>query len=165
MNRIVPLLTVLVACSLAACASDSDKVQILVFQASPTAIENGQSTKLVFAVQPSTAKLTITGIGDVTGKTEQSVTPTSDTTYQLTASFGKALANQTVKVTVGATSAAAIKVQPATTTPTAGAPFAVTVTVLGSNGNPAPGFHGMVKIGSTDSIAVLPGNIDFSTAE
>jgi protocatechuate 3,4-dioxygenase beta subunit len=162
MNRIVPLLTVLVACSLAACGDDSDKVQILLFQASPNAIENGQSTKLVFAVQPSTAKITITEIGDVTGKTEQSVTPMQDTTYQLTASFGKALANQTVKVTVGATSAAAIKVQPAITTPTAGAQFAVTVTVLGPSGNPAPGFRGTVHIGSNDASAVLPADIVFS---
>ena len=166
MSRIVPLLTVLVACSLAACGDDSDKVQILLFQASPDAIENGQSTKLVFAVQPSTAKITITGgVGDVTGKTEQSVTPATDTTYQLTASFGKAIANQTVKVTVGATSAAAIKVLPATTTPTAGKQFAVTVTVLAPNGNPAPGFRGTVHIASTDSAAVLPADIMFTAAE
>lgn len=166
MSRIVPLLTVLVACSLAACGDDSDRVQILVFQASPDAIENGQSTKLVFAVQPSTARITISGgVGDVTGKTEQSVTPSENTTYQLTASFGKAIANQTVKVTVGATSAAAIKVQPATMTPTAGDSFAVTLTVLASSGNPATGFRGTVHIGSTDSSAALPANIEFTPAE
>jgi protocatechuate 3,4-dioxygenase beta subunit len=166
MSRILPLLTVFVACSLAACGDDSDKVQILVFQASPDAIEAGQSTKLVFAVQPATAKVTISsGVGDLTGKTEASVTPSDTTTYQLTAVSGSATANQTVKVTVGATSAAAIKVQPATKTPTAGAALAVTLTVLGPDGNPAPGFRGTLHVTSTDAGAVLPADITFTAAE
>src|SRR5215468_3996042 len=134
MSRIVPLLTLLVACSLAACGDDSDRVQILLFQASPDAIEAGQSTKLVFVVQPSTAKITIgSGVGDVTGKTEVQVTPTDTTSYQLTAVNGSATTNQTVKITVGPTSATSIKLQPATKTPTAGDAFAVTVTALAAD--------------------------------
>ena len=166
MSRILPLLTVFVACSLAACGDDADKVQILVFQASPASIEAGQSTKLVFAVQPATAKVTISsGVGDVTGKTEAQVSPTDTTSYQLTATSGSATTNQTVKVTVGGTSAAAIKVQPATKTPTAGDALAVTLTVLGTDGNPAPGFRGTVHIASTDASAVLPADIAFTAAE
>jgi hypothetical protein len=165
MSRILPLLTVFVACSLAACGDDSDRVQILLFQASPDVIEAGQSTKLVFAVEPATAKVTITGLGDLTGKTQTSVTPSDTTSYQLTAVNGSATVNQTVKVTVGATSSAAIKVQPATKTPTAGDALAVTLTVLGPDGNPAPGFRGTLHVTSTDAIAVLPADITFTAAE
>jgi hypothetical protein len=165
MSRILTLLTVSVACSLAACGDDQDKVQILLFQAAPDAIEAGQSTTLVFVVQPATAKLTITDLGNVTGKTRSSVTPMNTTSYQLTAVNGSAIANQTVRVTVGATSAAAIEVQPATRTPTAGDPLAVTLTVLAADGNPAPGFRGMVHVASTDASAVLPADIPFTAAE
>lgn len=165
MSRILPLLT-LVACSLAACGDDHNTVEILVFQASPDAIEAGQSTKLVFAVQPPTAKVTISGgVGDVTGTTEVKVTPSDTTSYQLTAVNGSATTNQTVKVTVGPTSAISIKLQPATKTPAAGDAFAVTVTALGSDGNPAPGFRGTVRIASTDTGAVLPADIVFTAAE
>src|SRR4051794_39960819 len=134
MSRILPLLTIVAACTLAACGDDQAKVQILLFQASPDAIEAGQSTKLVFAVQPEGAKISITGVGDVTGKTEASISPTETTSYQLTAINGKATTNETVKVTVGATSAASIKVQPSSKTPIAGEAFTVALTVLGTDG-------------------------------
>jgi hypothetical protein len=165
MSRILPLLTVLVACTLAACGDDENKVQILVFQASPDAIEAGQSTKLVFAVQPASAKVSISGLGDVTGKTEAQVSPAETTSYQLTATNGKATTNETVQVTVGATSAASIKIQPASKTPTAGEPFTVALTVLGTDGNVAPGFRGTVHIASTDTSAVLPQDIAFTANE
>jgi hypothetical protein len=164
MIRILTLLTVFVACALAACGNE-DNVEILLFQASPDVIEAGQSTTLVFVVQPSTAKLTITGLGDVTRQTRLSVMPTNNISYQLTAVYGSAIANQTVRVMVGATSAAAIKVQPATRTPTSGDPVVVTLTVLAANGNPAPGFRGMVRVASTDASAVLPADIPFTAAE
>jgi protocatechuate 3,4-dioxygenase beta subunit len=166
MSRILPLLSVFVACSLAACGDNGDKVQILLFQASPDAIEAGQSTKLVFAVEPTNAKVTISGVvGDLTGKTEASISPTDTTSYQLTATSGTATANQTVQVTVGSASAAAIKVVPATTTPAAGDQVAVTVTVLGNNGKPAPGFRGTVHMTSTDAKAVLPADFTFTAAD
>lgn len=165
MSRILPLLTVLVACSLAACGDDQDRVQILLFQASPDTIEAGQSTQLVFAVEPATAKVTITGVGDLTGKTQASVSPSDSTSYQLTAVNGSATANQTVKVTVGSTLPAAIRVQPASKTPTAGESLAVMLTVLGPDGKPAPGFRGTVRVASTDANAVLPPDIVFTAAE
>lgn len=165
MSRILPLLTILAACTLAACGDDQGKVQILLFQASPDAIEAGQSTKLVFAVQPESAKVTISGVGDVTGKTEATISPAETTSYQLTATFGKATTNETVKVTVGATSAASIKVQPSSKTPTAGDAFTVALTVLGTDGNVATGFRGTVHIASTDTSAVLPQDIAFTAAE
>lgn len=164
MNRVLALLTLVVAASLAACADD-DKVTILVFQAAPDAIESGQSTKLVFAVDPSNAKVNISGLGDVTGQSQTSVTPTMTTQYQLTATSGKATATQSVTVTVGATSANAIKVEPATATPTAGAQVAVTLTALGNNGKPAPGFRGTLKITSTDLHATLPGDVTFGAGD
>ncbi|HEY6174237.1 MAG TPA: hypothetical protein VIX73_07325, partial [Kofleriaceae bacterium] len=163
MNRVLALLT-LVACSLAACG-DEDKVKILVFQAAPDAIEAGQSTKLVFAVDPADAKVDISGLGDLTGQTQTSVTPTATTAYQLTATSGKATATQSVTVTVGATSANAIKVEPASATPTAGDQLAVTLTVLANNGKAAPGFRGTVHLTSTDAQATLPADIVFGASD
>src|ERR1041385_8128012 len=140
MNRVLALLT-LVACSLAACG-DEDKVKILVFQAAPDAIEAGQSTKLVFAVDPADAKVDISGLGDLTGQTQTSVTPTATTAYQLTATSGKA-----------------------TATPTAGDQLAVTLTVLANNGKAAPGFRGTVHLTSTDAQATLPADIVFGASD
>src|SRR4051794_23938362 len=165
MSRILPLLTVFVAGALAACGDDQDEVQILLFQAAPSAIEAGQSTTLMFVAQPATAKLTITGIGDLTGRTQVAVTPANTTSYQLTAVNHSAIANRTVRVTVGATSAVAIEVRPATRTPTAGDPLAVALTVLAADGNRAPGFRGTVHIASTDASAVLPADVAFTAAE
>lgn len=164
MSRVAQLLTLCVACALAACGSD-DKVQILLFQASPDAIEAGQSTKLVFAVEPADAKLTITGLSDLTGKTEAQVMPATTTSYQLTATKGGATASRMVTVTVGATAAAAIKVEPATLAPAAGDALPVTLTVLASDGKPASGFRGTLHLTSTDAKAQLPGDIVFTAAE
>lgn len=165
MSRILPLLTVLIACSLAACGDDQEKVQILLFQASPDNIEAGQSTKLVFVVQPPTAKISINGVGDLTGKTEAQVSPTESTSYQLTATNGKATTNETVRVTVGGATAVGIQVLPATSAPNAGDEFTVTLTVLKNDGNPATSFQGTVQIASTDPKAALPPPISFTPAD
>jgi hypothetical protein len=163
MNRVLALLTLAVV-SLAACGED-ETVHILVFQAAPDAIEAGQSTQLVFAVDPSNAKVNISGLGDLTGQTATSVTPTTTTMYQMTATNGKATATQSVTVTVGATSANAIKVEPAMATPLAGDQLAVTLTALGPNGKPAPGYRGTLHITSTDPHATLPPDPTFTAAD
>jgi hypothetical protein len=163
MNRVLALLTLAVV-SLAACGED-DKVEILVFQAAPDSIEAGQSTQLVFAVDPSDAKVNISGLGDLTGQTNTSVTPTATTSYQLTATSGKATATQSVTVMVGSTTANAIKVEPALATPLAGDQLAVTLTVLGPNGKPAPGFRGTLHITSTDTHATLPPDQTFTAGD
>src|ERR1043166_7465264 len=172
MSRMLRILTTCLVCSfaasfaasLAACGSD-DTVKIVLFQASPDAIEAGQSTTLLFAVDPPTAKVAISGLGDLTGQTSAAITPTATTSYQLTAVNGNATTNQTVMVTVGPTSASAIKVEPASATPTAGEQVAVTVTALASNGKPAPGFRGTVHMTSTDAKAVLPADFTFAAAD
>lgn len=163
MTRFVPLFTLCVACALIACGSD--EVHILLFQAAPDAIEAGDATRLVFAVEPADAELTITGLGDVTGKTFAPVMPAVTTSYQLTATRGSAIANQMVTVTVGATAAAAIRVAPASSTPAAGEPLSVVLTVLAADGNRAPGFRGTLHLTSTDAQAMLPGDIAFTAAD
>ena len=166
MKGLLRILAPLVVCSVvAACGDDSSNVQILLFQASPDAIESGQSTTLVFAVEPPDAKVTINGLGDFTNKTQAMVSPAMTTEYQLTAVSGKATTNRTVTVTVGPTSASAINVTPATTTPVAGNQVDVTLTVLGRDGKPAPGFRGTVHVASTDSKAILPADAVFTAAD
>jgi len=165
MNRALQLLTLLLACSVVAACGEDDHVKILVFQAAPDAIEVGQSTKLVFAVDPPDAKVDIGGIGDMTGQTQASVSPTATTSYQLTAKSGSATDTASVTVTVGATSANAVKVEPASATTTAGVQLAVTLTVLGNNGKTAPGFRGTLKITSTDLHATLPADVTFGASD
>jgi len=165
MIRLVRVLVACAVCSVVACGDSEQSVRILVFQASPDAIEAGQSTNLVFAVDPSDAKISITGLGDLTGKTQAAVTPATSSSYQLTATAGSSSATKTVMVTVGPTTASAIQVTPATATPIAGNQLDVTLTVLASNGKPAPGFRGTVHIASTDSKASLPTDVAFTATD
>lgn len=165
MTRALVLIILAVGCALAACGDDDDQVKILVFQAAPDGIEAGQSARLVFAVDPPTAKLTISGLGDVTGQTQTSVTPTATTSYELTAVSGTATARQTAVVTVGPTTAVALAVEPAGAMPTAGNAFAVTLTALASNGKPSPGFRGTVHVASTDDRATLPADVTFAAGD
>jgi hypothetical protein len=167
MNRLYRFLTACVVCSVAACGSDAadDKVTITLFQAAPDAIQLGQSTKLLFVVTPPDAQVAITGFGDFTGQSSAVVSPTATTTYHLTATKGTSTATNDVTVTVGAQNAVGIKLEPASTTPTAGQPVAVTVTATIGNGKPAPGFRGTVHLASTDAKAVLPADIVFTAAD
>src|SRR5215831_5976036 len=112
-----------------------DQVTISVFKAAPDTVEVGDSTKLIFAVVPTSAKLTITNVGDVTGKTEMIVTPTATTTYQLRATNGSASATSDAMVSVGPKKTVGLKIALATGTPTAGDEDVVTLTALDANGN------------------------------
>jgi hypothetical protein len=165
MKRLLLVLTACIAGSVAACGDGNQGVKILVFQASPDSIEAGQSTTLVFGVDPPDAKVEITGIGDLTGQTKTSVAPTATTSYQITVSNGHATANKSVTVTVGPTSAVALKVDPVTATPGAGDAFDVVLTVLAGNGKPAPGFRGTVHVTSTDAKATLPPDVTFTAGD
>jgi hypothetical protein len=169
MIRFVRLLPACLAlCGLftvAACGDDEETVTISVFQGAPDAIELGQSTKLVFVVEPKDAEITIAEVGNVTGKLEASVSPTATTTYHLTATKGSSTASKTANITVGPTAAAAIKVEPATATPIAGDSVSVTVTALVANGQTAPGFRGTVKLTSSDPQAVLPPDLVFAAGD
>ena len=112
MNRLAYLLTACTVCSvIAACGDDhsnnnnnnndnNQKLSILVFVAAPDTIDAGGSTQLIFAVAPPTATLNISNVGDVTGKSQVTVTPGATTMYQLTASDGQTTVNNSVTVTV-----------------------------------------------------------------
>src|SRR5687767_7851008 len=100
MNRSLGLLALGAALVAAACGDNNDKVAITLFAAAPDAIEEGDSTRLLFVVSPPNAKVTISELGDVSGKTEAMVSPTATTTYQLVAKKGSAEAEATVTVTV-----------------------------------------------------------------
>src|SRR5437868_6164402 len=166
MNRLFHLLTICVVCAAAACDGSGDKVTIMRFEVAPNPnIELGQSAKLLFAVDPPDAQLTITGMGDYTGKTEASVSPESTTTYQLTAVNGSASADNTVTVIVGPPTAFGIRIEPASATPTAGQPVPVTLTAILSTGKQATTFRGTVHLASTDPKAELPPDVVFTSAD
>src|SRR6266478_1181670 len=165
MTRSVRFLSASALCFAAACSGNSDKVTITLFQAAPDTIELGQSTKLVFVVDPSDAQVSITGVGDVTGKTQAVVTPTATTTYKLTVTKGKAITENSVTVTVGPRKAVSLKLTPANDSPAAGEQFAVTVSAIDATGSAAVGFQGTVHLTSSDPAAVLPADFGFTPAE
>jgi hypothetical protein len=151
--------------SLVACGDGDETVTISLFQGAPDSIEQGQSTKLVFVVEPEDARVSIEGLGDVTGRVDAMVTPAATTTYRLTATKGDSTASANATVTVGPATAATIKVEPALATPAAGDELSVTVTAIVGNGTTAPGFRGTVKLTSTDPQAVLPPDLVFAAAD
>ena len=162
MTRLLGLAIMAVVCAVAACGDSAhDTVTIKLFQATPDAIEIGQSTKLLFVVEPAEAKLSIDAVGDVTGQTQVVVSPTSTTVYHLTAVNGSITADTQLTVTVGPQTAVALDVQPAISMPAAGTPVAVTLTAVTASGNTAPGFRGTVHLSSTDEAAELPPDVVF----
>jgi len=74
------------------------------FSATPASITAGQATTLSWSVSGATSLSLDNAIGDVTGSTTRSVSPTASTTYVLTArnSAGNVTASTTVSVTAAA---------------------------------------------------------------
>jgi hypothetical protein len=167
MTRFVRLLAACAVCVLAACGDDAapDTVKITLFQAAPNAIEAGQTTQLLFVVDPPDAAVEITGIGDVTGTTQAVITPAATTVYHLTATQGKATDSRDVTVTVGPQAVAGLRVEPSTATPIAGQPVTVTLTAITAAGKPAPSFRGTVHLVSTDAKAELPADVAFTVSD
>jgi hypothetical protein len=167
MNRLSRLLAACAICSVVACGEDApkDSVTITLFVAAPGAIETGGSTQLVFAVNPPTAQVTITGVGDVTGQTQAVVKPTVTTAYQLTATSGTATADNTVTVTVGPAVPRIIVTMPGDAN--AGTAVSVGVAVKDQFGNAIPSYTGTVTFTSSDTGAgaVVPAPITFAGSE
>jgi hypothetical protein len=166
MNRLLSILAFGALCAAAAaCGDDNNRVSITLFEAAPDAIELGGSTRLLFVVDPPSAEVAISEVGDVSGKTEAAVTPSTTTSYTLTARYGKATAEASVTVTVGPRAAVGLKIETASPTPTAGEAVAVTVTALAADGRPAVGFRDAVHFTSSDPTAVLPPDATFAAAD
>src|SRR5207249_9964515 len=125
-------------------SGSNDKVNITLYAGSPDTVELGQSTKLFFTVDPADAALSIDGVGDVSGKTEVTVTPGATTVYKLTATKGKASAQRDVTITVRSARSAGFTVVPASGTPTAGQSVTVAVTAVDATGATLTTFRGTV---------------------
>jgi hypothetical protein len=162
MNRLLGFLTACVVCAAAACGTSDDRVTIMRFDVAPASnIALGQPAQLLFAVDPPDAQVTITGLGDFTGKTEAAVSPVISTTYRLTAVNGSASADNTITIIVGPPTTFGLKLELASASSTAGEPVALTLTAVLANGKPASGFRGTVHLASTDAKAELPGDVVF----
>src|SRR4051812_1273880 len=141
------------------------QVTVKVFEAAPDAIESGQSSKLIFVVDPPDATVTITNVGDVTNRVEAPITPATTTTYDLTATKHDSTATASVTVTVGPSHAAGLRLEAANPTPIAGDSFALTISALAADGTVAPGFRGTVHLTSSDGAAVLPADVTFDAVD
>lgn len=168
MNQILRslILALFVVGSVASCGDNHHQhVTIMLFEAAPDAIETGQSTKLIFLVEPADATLTITGIGDVSHKVQTPITPAATTTYDLTAAKDGETATATVTVTVGPSHGAGLRLESANPTPAAGEAFPVTITALAGDASVAPGYRGTVHLTSSDGQAVLPADVTFDAVD
>jgi hypothetical protein len=165
MNRLLGCITVGLALAAGCSDSQPDKVTIKMFQAAPDAIELGQSAKLVFVVDPPDAELSIEGVGSLSGQTQAMVSPTATRAYRLVATNGHATTESTATVTVGPQTAVALKLEPATASPTAGNPTQVTVTALAATGKTASGYRGTVHLSSSDPKAELPADLVFTASD
>jgi hypothetical protein len=158
MNR-----NILLCLALLAAACSSAQPEVTVFAATPETIVKGGSAKLVFSAKDA-EKLSIDkGVGDVTGRTEVSVTPAETTTYTLTALSGEKVATKQMTVTVGPTPAQAFTLTAAGAI-TAGAPVNVTVTAVDAANARVAGYTGTVKLTSDDANATLPADFTFTAA-
>jgi hypothetical protein len=82
------------------------QAQIVQFTAQPAAITSGQTTTLSWVIQNATSATITPGVGTVSATTGSvPVSPTTTTTYTLTATGPNGSTTQTVQVTVGATNA------------------------------------------------------------
>ena len=154
----------------AACSSDNSKKEsptIAVFTAAPGTIIAGQSTQLVFG---GTGTLSIdNGVGDVTGKTSVTVTPTTTTTYVLTASLNGSTVNSSTQVTVNpappVTTTSLLLVRSGAADPVAGAPADFELQALGPGGTANADYRGTVQFSSDDAQTVLPASVTFTAAD
>jgi hypothetical protein len=153
----------------AACDNGSPKTgpAISVFTAAPSTITTGQSTQLVFG---ATGTLNIDqGVGNVTGKTSVTVSPTATTTYTLTASQDGITKNVSTTVTVNplppAQTTSLAVVRTGAGDPVAGVAAAFEVRALTSAGAVNPDYRGTVQFTSDDGQAVLPGAVTFAAGD
>jgi hypothetical protein len=138
---------------------------IKVFAASPGTITSQGSAKLLFAVDPADAAISIDqGVGSATGKTEVTVSPKVTTTYTLTATRGGHSSTATTKVTVVPIESASLRVTSAGSA-TAGDSAFITVTALQADGSANGEFRGAVHLACDDPGAVLPADLVFGQAD
>jgi hypothetical protein len=151
----------------AGCIGDLNP-RIQLFGGSPSAIAPGQSTQLVFSVDFATSISIDQGVGDVTGMTSVTVTPTASTTYTLTASrseWGHVVrSTATATVTVGHGAASRITVEGMPAQVVSETPVAVTITVRDSFGNPVTDYAGTVHVVNTDPAVPPMADIAFTPA-
>jgi polyhydroxybutyrate depolymerase len=110
---ISPLLLMIAACggggggnSSGAAPSAASPPIISSFSATPSSITAGQSTTLSWATTGATSLSINNAVGDVTGVTSRSISPTATTTYVLTARNSASSVTASVTVTVSAASGA-----------------------------------------------------------
>ncbi len=155
-----------VAVALAAgCGADSS--HIAVFTAAPSSIELGDSTQLMFTVEQDSLVRIDNGIGDVTGRTSVTVSPTTTTTYTLIAVRpGKNPGTASTTVTVGPSPSRGFALtRSGTSNGTAGTPMAFALSALNAAGTVNPNFRGTVHFTSDDPRATLPEDVTFTAAD
>jgi len=157
----LPTLAVLFA---AACGSDNNAPGIQLFTAASPNIALGDSTQLVFAAESGSALTIDQGVGDVTGKTSVSVSPTATITYTLTASKGGKSTTSKTTVTVGHGAATQVTLSGLGSELAVDTPAPVTVTVRDRFGNVATDYTGTLHFVLTDSAAPLIADLTFTAA-
>jgi hypothetical protein len=158
----LPTLAVLFA---AACGSDNppNPPTIELFTAVPTSITLGDSSQLIFAAESGSTLSIDQGVGDATGKTSVTVSPTATTTYTLTASKRGKSSTSTATVNVDARKFFAVTF--AAPDAWAGTAVAATVRAQDSFGHPLTNYAGTIVFTNSDAAAVTPANATLNGTE
>jgi hypothetical protein len=144
----------------AAACSNSPGIQL--FTAASPSITLGDSTELIFAAESGALLSIDQGVGNVTGKTSVSVSPTATTTYTLTAiKMGRSTTSKTT-VTVGQGVPARLTFSGLASEVGVDSGVTLTVTVRNLRGNVVPDFAGTLHIVLTDSAAPPVADVVFT---
>lgn len=161
-------LTLTLAILAAACSSSKPPapaaLSIDVFIAAPASVALGESTQLIFSATAGAQLKLDPGALDVSGKTSVTVTPSTDTTYTLTATKDGQTATKTAAVSVGASKSSAFRLTHSDVA-VAGDAVSFTVAALDSAGAVNANYRGTVHFVSDDAQAVLPADVTFAAAD
>ncbi|MGB7761734.1 MAG: OmpA family protein [Bryobacteraceae bacterium] len=127
------------------------QTQIVQFTAQPAAIVSGQSSTLNWVIQNGTSATITPGVGSVNANTGSvAVSPTTTTTYTLTANGVNGSTTQSVQITVGATTAQILRFAASPTNIATGGQSTLSWTTSGaSTVSIAPGIGTVAANGST----------------
>ena len=154
--------TLIALAALVAACSKTPNIQD--FTAVSPSIALGDSTELVIKADSDTKLNIDQGIGDVTGKTLVPISPTSTTTYTLTAYTWYGRSTVTTTVTVGHGAAGQITLAGLSSELAVDTPANVTVTIRDRFGNAVTDYTGTLHFTLTDLAAPPIADVTFTAA-
>jgi hypothetical protein len=160
MNRYLVLASAL---AVAACGG-ADAPHIQTFTAGQPSIARGDSTELIFSVDLATKIVISPDVGEVTGKSSVTVSPTATTTYTLTATRNDKTSTAATTITVGHGAATRLVLDGLPSEVAVDTPATLTITVKDRFNNTVTDYAGTLHIVLTDGAAPVVTDVHFTPA-